>query len=306
MKLPPYLQPGDTIGISATARKISEIELQEFVKLVSGWGLKTVFAAGLFENENQLAGSDDNRAKGLQDLLDNPEVNAIINARGGYGSVRVVDKINWEGFSHNPKWICGFSDVTVLHAHIQATCNTCSIHSPMAFNANQSNSSSNQFIALRDLLYGKLPEYRFAKHPLNTSQQMQGQLIGGNLSVLFSLLGSSSLPNPNGKILFLEDLDEYLYHIDRMMMALKRSGFLKNLSGILVGSFSEMKDNAIPFGKTAEEIIYDVVKEFELPVIFGFPAGHLSENYPFVLGQATNIFSEPDEMVFSQQLPYND
>ena len=306
MKLPPFLKPGDTIGISATARKITEPELQEFVKMIQDWGMKHVFAPGLFEQNNQLAGDDDNRANGLQTLLNTTEVKAIVNARGGYGSVRVVDKINWSVFKENPKWICGFSDITVLHAHIQANCNTCSIHSPMAFNVNDINSNSDQFIALKNLLCGQMREYRFPIHPCNRANQMQGQIIGGNLSVIYSLLGSSSLPDPSGKILFLEDLDEYLYHVDRMMMALKRSGYLKELKGLLVGGMSEMKDNAVAFGKSAEEIIVDVVSEYSYPVIFNFPAGHLPENYPFVLGQATHIFADTKEMVFSQLTPYND
>ncbi len=278
---PPSLKKGDAIGLVAPARKISEQELTEAVTIIEKRGYKTVKSPPLFASENQFAGSDEQRAAYLQQILKNPMVKAIFAVRGGYGSVRIVDKINFEPLLKNPKWLVGYSDFTVFHNHL-INLGLQSMHATMPLNF--SDNTPEALNSLFDTLEGKLPYYRFISHPLNRKGKATGMLVGGNLSVLYSLLGSHSFPDTTGRILFLEDLDEYLYHIDRMMMAMKRAGILKNLAGLIIGGMTKMNDNATPFGKTAEEIICESVKEYHFPVAFGFPSGHFADNRALVMG----------------------
>jgi muramoyltetrapeptide carboxypeptidase len=222
----------------------------------------------------------------MQQMLDNPEVKAIIAARGGYGSVWVIDKLDFTKFCNNPKWFAGFSDITVFHSHIHKHFAIETLHSTMPINFGKDSESTE---LLRKALFGELKEYHVDTHSSNRKGKSSGILCGGNLSVLYSLASTPSDINTSGKILFLEDLDEYLYHIDRMMMQLKRSGKLENLNGLILGGFSEIKDNAIPFGKTAEQIILDAVQEYNYPVCFGFPAGHGAKNFPLYLGRNAEL-----------------
>lgn len=287
MKIPPFLKVGDTIGIAATARKVSLNEIEAALQYIQQAGFKTVLAANVFKEDNQFSGTDRLRADGLNELLHNPEVKAIWCARGGYGSVRLIDKIDWAAFAGNPKWLCGFSDVTALHAHLQQKIGVASLHAEMMLGFEKNTTEAHK--SMLNALTGKANQFTFDAHPLNKNGSAKGELVGGNLSVLYSLLGSESQPDTNGKILFLEDLDEYLYHVDRMMMALKRAGMLQNISALLVGGLSDMKDNAVPFGKTAEEIICDAVAEFNVPVCFNFPAGHILDNRALVFGAKAEV-----------------
>jgi muramoyltetrapeptide carboxypeptidase len=286
----PNLKPGDTIAFVSSARKISRDELLFAKTQIESWGLKVVFGKNLFQEENQFAGTETQRTQDLQDALDNENVKAILFVRGGYGSVQIVDSIDWTSFQKNPKWIIGFSDITVFHSHIQQNFGLPTLHAamPITFANNTESSLEN----LRKILFGEKISYQIDTHPLNRVGVMNAEIVGGNLSILYSLLGSKSQMNTDGKILFIEDLDEYLYHIDRMMQALKRAGMLKNLAGLIVGGMSEMNDNTIPFGKTAEEIIQDVVSEYNYPVAFGFPAGHVDDNNPIVFGKKTKFIIE--------------
>ena len=279
----PNLKPGDTIAFVSSARKISRDELVFAKTQVESWGLKVVFGKNLFQEENQFAGTETQRTQDLQDALDNENVKAILFVRGGYGSVQIVDSIDWTSFQKNPKWIIGFSDITVFHSHIQQNFAVPTLHAamPITFANNTESSLEN----LRKILFGEKISYQIDTHPLNRVGVMNAEIVGGNLSILYSLLGSESQMNTDGKILFIEDLDEYLYHIDRMMQALKRAGMLKNLAGLIVGGMSEMNDNTIPFGKTAEEIISEAVSEYDFPVAFEFPAGHVDDNNPIVFGE---------------------
>lgn len=281
MIIPPFLQPGDTVGIAATARKISREELAYCMETMAAWGLKVKLSPTLFDARNQFAGTDEQRAEGLSALLKDREVKAILCARGGYGTVRIVDMIDWNIVQQNPKWIIGYSDITVLQAHLLQNFGIATIHGTMAFNINEEKERQEAITSLKKVLFGEPVEYALPAHPLNKTGNAGGIITGGNLSVLYSLLGSVSFPDTAGKILFLEDLDEYLYHIDRMMMALKRAGVLKNLAGLVIGGMTEMKDNAIPFGKTAEEIIYEAVREYNYPLYFGLEAGHVKNNLAF-------------------------
>lgn len=284
--IPPYLKKGDKVGLISTARKISLEELKPGITCIEGWGLEVVLGDNLFNSLHQFSASDDQRASDLQYMLDNQDIKAILCVRGGYGTVRIIDKINFSRFQKHPKWLAGFSDITVLHSQIH-NLNIASIHStmPISFATNTSQSID----SLKDALLGNDISTETISHPLNREGRVRGQVVGGNLSILYSLIGSSSDICTDGKLLFIEDLDEYLYHIDRMMQNLKRNGKLAHLKGLMVGGMTKMNDNTIPFGKSAEEIIIDTVSEYNYPVCFHFPAGHISDNRALKLGQVAHL-----------------
>jgi muramoyltetrapeptide carboxypeptidase len=283
--VPPALKKGDTVAIAATARKTSKEIIAPSVEILKNWGLKVVFAPNLFKEENQFAGSDKERAAGFQWALDNKEVKAIILACGGYGTMRVIDNVTFRNFIKNPKWVVGYSDTTIIQSHL-FNLGIASIHGTMAFQFTKHEEATE---SLRKVLFGEKQEYKADGHTLNRAGEERAEIIGGNLSLLYALSGSHSDIDTKGKILFIEDLDEYLYHVDRMMMQLKRSGKLKNLKGLIVGGMSDMKDNTVPFGQSAEEIIWDAVKEYKYPVCFNFPAGHISRNLAFYIGKKANL-----------------
>lgn len=284
--IPPYLQKGDTVAIVATARKISMEELQPAIDIINAWGLKVALSKNVFYSDNQFAGTDEERATDMQWALDDENIKAVICARGGYGTVRIIDKLDFTNFVKHPKWIVGYSDITVLHQHINQNFGVASLHATMPINFTKNQEATE---SLRKALFGEELNYSVPAHSLNRNGEASGELIGGNLSLIYALCGSKSDIETKGKILFIEDLDEYLYHIDRMMMNLKRSGKLQHLAGLIVGGMSDMKDNTIPFGKTAEEIIFDAVKEYNFPVCFNFPAGHIDRNLAIVMGKGIKL-----------------
>jgi len=286
---------GNTIGVVSTARKISLKEINPAIEILESWGLKVVVGNTIGMEDNQYAGTDEQRLEDLQWMLDDPDIHAIVCARGGYGTVRIIDKINFDSFVKKPKWICGFSDVTVLHSHINKNFHIETIHSAMLVNFPKDKTENIATETLRKALFGEPLAYTVPNHALNRKGVANGEIIGGNLSLIYGLTGSVSDIDTYGKILFIEDLDEYLYHIDRMMMNLKRSGKLSNIKGLIVGGMTEMKDNAIPFGKNAEEIILDAVKEYAYPVCFDFPAGHLHANSALIMGR--EVCFEVDDKV---------
>ena len=279
---PPALVEGDKIGLIAPARKISREEIMPAVELIRAQGFVPVYHDGLFAEDHQFAGEDKLRAGYIQQILDDPEIKAVFSVRGGYGSVRIVDMLDFSGFMANSKWFVGYSDVTVFHSHINRICGVQTLHATMPLNF--ANNTKDALNGLFDVLKGALPNYIFEKHFLNRGGKATAVLTGGNLSVLYSLLGSRSFPETEGSILFVEDLDEYLYHVDRMMMALSRAGILSGLKGLIVGGMTNMNDNEIPFGKTAEQIIREAVDPYNFPVCFGFPAGHIDNNLPLIMG----------------------
>jgi muramoyltetrapeptide carboxypeptidase len=287
MSLPPPLQTGDQVAIIATARYISKAEIQPALNLLKNWGLKPILGSSIGQQEHQFAGSDQERAKDFQNQLNHPDIKAIWCARGGYGSVRIIDHIDFSSLKKQPKWIIGYSDVTAIHMHLQRL-GIASLHAQMA-NGIETKSSSTS-TQLQKVLFGENTGISSQNiHPLQKNGTATGEVIGGNLSVLYSLLGSSSAPSFEGKILFLEDLDEYLYHIDRMMQNLKRSGVLKVIKGLIVGGMTDMNDNAIPFGKTAEEIVSEAIQDFDYPVCFHFPVGHTYDNLPLIFGKVARL-----------------
>jgi len=287
---PKNLQKGDTIGLVSTARKVSLSELKPALEIIKKWELNVIIGKSIKAEENQFAGSDELRAADFQEMLDNPKVKAIWCARGGYGTVRMIDKLDFAEFKKQPKWIIGYSDVTVLHSHIHNLgFETLHAQMPVAIETK----SEATVTSIYNALFGKEYSIKIPSEKNNRLGTASGQLVGGNLSILYSLCGSPSAINTNGKILFIEDLDEYLYHIDRMLQNLKRNGMFINLKGLIVGGMTQMRDNTIPFGKTAEEIIFDICKDYNFPIAFNFPAGHLKDNRALVFGNEVKL--EVDE-----------
>lgn len=289
IQTPNYLQKGDSVAIISTARKISLDEIKPAIELLETWGLKVVVGKTIGLENNQFAGTLQERIDDLQDVLDDATIKAIWCARGGYGTVQLMDKIDFSIFKKNPKWIIGYSDITVLHAHIH-NFGIETLHATMPINISKNSEDAKE--SLKNALLGNQLYYEFPSHQLNISGKANGEIIGGNLSVLYSLLGSKSSINTKNKLLFLEDLDEYLYHIDRMLQNLKRNGYFENVSGIIVGGMTQMRDNDIPFGKTAEEIILEIVKPYNIPVIFGAPFGHLDDNRTLIFGRNAQLISD--------------
>ena len=289
MITPPYLKKGDTIAIVATARKNIDDNLQFATDLLNSWGLKVKIGSTIGLDLDQLAGTDAQRAKDFQDQMDNSNIKAIWCVRGGYGTVRMIDLLDFTKFKLSPKWIIGFSDVTVLHNHLN-TMGFKSIHGIMPVSSKATEDAKE---TLRISLFGEKLKYEINTHPMNKMGRASGELVGGNLSILYSLMGSKSAINCDDKILFIEDLDEYLYHIDRMMMNLSRNGCLESIKGIIVGAMTKMKDNDIPWGKDALQIIEDVTKKYDIPIIYDFPAGHISDNRALIMGNKVLINVDP-------------
>ena len=301
MITPPYLKTGDKIAIIATARKVSPSEMEAAFSTFRSWGLQVVTGPHLFGESNQYSGTDEERAADLQMMLDDKDVKAIVCARGGYGTVRIIDMIDFSAFEQHPKWIVGYSDVTVLHSHIQTQFGTETLHAIMPINF-ADECSETAIETLRKALFGETLEYSVSPQLLNKPGNAAGVITGGNLSILYALTGTPSDIITEGKILFIEDLDEYLYHVDRMMMNLKRSGKLTGLKAIIVGGLTKMNDNAVPFGKQAEQIISDYAAQSGIPVCFNFPAGHMDDNRALIMGREVQLNIDT-ESVSLQFLP---
>lgn len=284
MIIPPYLKPGDTVGIVATARKISREEVEPAAKMLQHFGFKVTYASNLFSENNQFAGSDEERAADLMQMIDNTDVKAILCARGGYGTARILPYLDYSAIVRNPKWLCGYSDPTVLHL-LYNKLGIASIHSTMPINFPKDGISNDSVRSLINALTGKPNHIKAKPHSQNINGSTEGVLIGGNLSLVYAMQRTKIEVNPSNKILFLEDLDEYLYHIDRIILNLKQSGILKKVRGIIVGHMNDMHDNAVPFGKTAEEIIHEHTQELQIPVAFNFPSGHLEPNMALLFGK---------------------
>ncbi len=264
--------------------------MTDAIALLQSWGLEVVLGETIEASYHQFAGDDELRARDMQRFIDDDSIKAIFAARGGYGTVRMIDKVDFSRLSKNPKWLIGFSDITLLHTHIYRNYKLQTIHGQMPVNIPDASSSS--LTSLKKALFGQEVTYHFESHSSNKPGNVSGVVIGGNLSLLISALGSVSDPDYDGKILFIEDVGEYLYAVDRMMHTLKRAGKLKNLAGLMVGGFTDIKDNDIPFGQTVAQIVMDVVKDYSYPVCFDFPAGHIPNNNAIVLGKQLNLAVE--------------
>lgn len=276
------------MAVVATAKCLPEGEIDGALQLIESWGLQVQKGRYLHAQDLLFAGSDAQRAADLQWALDHPEVKAVIFARGGYGTARIIDRIDWTGFINQPKWLCGFSDLTVLHSHVSKHWNIETLHStmPIFFKDGNAHVGAN---SLQKALFGESNGLSWERHAMNRKGEATGRLIGGNASVLYSIASTPSAADWSGTILFLEDLTEYLYHLDRIMMQFKRAGQLERLAGLVVGQFTDMEDGSPSFGKTAQEIIWDAVKEYGYPVAFDAPIGHVEQNFAVFHGRESKL-----------------
>ncbi len=284
-KIPFYLQQGDTIGIVCPAGYMAVEKAQTCIDTLQQWGYTVKIGNTLGgSSQNYFSGTDEERLQDLQQMLDDEEVKAILCGRGGYGTGRIIDNIDFRAFKKNPKWIIGFSDITVLHTHLYSNYKIASLHAPMAAAFNEEGFSNEYVLSLKNALEGRKAKYECALHDFNRRGEAVGELVGGNLTLFSHLVGTGSDIKTKGRILFLEDIGEQLYKIDRMLYQLKRSGKLDKLAGLIIGGFTDMSDTDRPFGKTAYEIIRDIVQECDYPVCFGFPVSHEKENYALKIG----------------------
>ena len=299
MIIPSFLKENDTIGLVSPAGKIDSIVIENAINYLESKKLRCVVALHAADSYNQFSSTDELRAEDLQTMFNNPDIKAIWCTRGGYGSMRLIDKLDFSILEKYPKWLIGFSDITVFHSVLREKVGLASVHGAMCLNLSAESLSESGMDNLWKLLFGELPMYQ-SNHLLNRKGNASGILIGGNLSLMCALIGSPYDFDPKGKILFIEDVGEYLYRLDRMMQSLKISGKLSGLSGLIAGQFSDIKDNETPFGKSAYEIISEAVAEYNYPVIYDFPAGHSKRNEPLLLGVKVEIKADAKIIFFSK------
>lgn len=288
---PQYLKKGDRIGIISSAKKTDPSEIAEGVALLESWGLVPVLGKHTFNTHHFFAGTDIERTEDLQSMLDDDSIKAIIFTKGAYGTMKIIDALHFDNFVKNPKWIMGYSDITVLHSHIH-NLGIETIHSVMLQGIPKASAAT--IMSLRQALFGESLQYEFPKHAenKNNNKMVEGTLIGGNLSVFYALIGSDSDTDTTDKILFIEDIDEYLYHLDRMLVSLRRSGKLANLKALLVGAMIDIKESTLAYGQTPYEIILEQTSNYGYPVYFDFPCGHQSDNLTLILGREIQITPE--------------
>ncbi|MCF8451024.1 MAG: LD-carboxypeptidase [Taibaiella sp.] len=282
---PPYLVKGSVMGITCPAGYVSEDRVAYCITVLERWGFRIKKGKTIGNEHHYFSGTDHERLTDLQTMMDDPEIDAILMGRGGYGMSRIIDQIDFSGFIKKPKWICGFSDITVLHNHLQAQYGIPSLHSPMCGAFKPETENEHYLKSFYNALTGSPLVYDVPTSPYNRQGEAAAVLTGGNLAILAHLTGSASEVDTTGKILFIEDIGEHLYNADRLLLNLKRAGKLDKLAALIVGSFTEMQDTERPFGQTIEEIIWDKVKEYDYPVCFNFPTGHQDINYTLALGE---------------------
>ncbi len=287
MKTPPYLKKGDTVAIVCTASAVKG-GIADGIRTLESWGLQVLVSASVSATWHTFAGSDALRQEDLQQALDDVAVKAVFAARGGYGTVRIIDAIDFTSFAQNPKWLIGFSDITVLHSHIQRQTGVASIHGQMPKSFEKGTISSLE--SLRKALFGEDATIQYSTaNAAHRDGEAEGVLIGGNLAILQSILGSASDPEYDDKILFIEDVGEALYNTDRMLRTLKRAGKLAKLRGLIVGGFTAVRESDPPFGQDIPQIVQEIVAEYTYPVAFDFPAGHIEDNHALVFGANTRL-----------------
>lgn len=285
IKIPPYLKKGDTIGITCPAGYMAKEKVQACIETLQQWGFEVMLGKTIGSNsDNYFSGTDEERLNELQAMLDSENIQAILCGRGGYGVSRIIDRLDFTKFKKKPKWIIGYSDITALHSHLHTNLKIASLHSPMAAAFNDGENKNGFIASLHKAITGKQSNYKSAVHIFNKKGITNGELVGGNLSLLCHLIGTKSDINTKNKILFIEDIGEYIYSIDRMLLQLKRSGKLDKLAGLIIGGFTDIKDTDRPFGKTVYEAINELVKEYEYPICFNFPVSHSKENYALKVG----------------------
>ncbi|WP_298340504.1 LD-carboxypeptidase [uncultured Algibacter sp.] len=291
LKQPPYLKAGDTVAIVAPSGilKNRNDEVKQAQALLKRWGLFSVVGKHVFSNANHFAGTDDERCEDFQNALDDPKISAIWCARGGYGTVRILDKLDYSKFKENPKWVIGYSDITALHNQIHNQ-GVESLHAMMCVSLTKDESEIEASIStFKNTIFGKPLSYTLESSNYNKTGATSGQLVGGNLTMLHTMLGSETSIDTSGKILFIEEIGEYKYHIDRMLQSLKRAGYFDKCKGVIVGDMTKLRKNTTLWGTSIEQLILDALEDYDFPIAFNMPAGHEKDNRALILGRSIEL-----------------
>lgn len=300
MIIPPYLQKGSTIGITCPAGAVNSEEMQPMFAQLEAWGFNLKIGKTIGTSFNKFSATDADRLADLQSMLDDDAIEAVFFGRGGYGVVRILDQIDFTQFKQKPKWLLGYSDITAFHSHLNNQMKISSIHAHMGggYKPNDFDALSTQSIF--DVITGKPIQYVIPAHAMNRVGVAKGELVGGNLALLSDLVGTDSDIYTQGKILFIEDIGEYKYNIDRMLWQLLRAGKLSQLAGLIVGGFTDTQDNPVPFGMTEYEIVWEKIKDFSFPVCFDFPVGHQARNMALKVGMHYHLAIENNQVVLEE------
>jgi len=294
MQIPPFLKKGSTIAITCPSGYIPKEQVYQAKETLESYGFRVLIGKTVGESDNYFSAEDEVRLQDLQQFLDDKTVDAILMGRGGFGMSRIIDDLDFTQFILRPKWICGFSDITVIHSHVQTNYGIASLHSPMCSSFSVENREKDFLKSFQQVLQGAAITYPIPPSPHNVEGCASGVLVGGNLAMLAHLSGSRSAMNTEDKILFIEDIGEHLYGIDRMLYTLKRSGAFDRIKGVICGGFTDLEDTTRPYGKTIQEIILQHFSPLNIPVLFDFPTGHIDENYPLMLGAAHELIVKQD------------
>jgi len=295
---PECLKPGDEVAIVSPSFSIDEDKVEAAVKFLEAWGLKVHVGKNALKKEGPFAGTDEERLSDFQIMTGNNKIKAIFCSRGGYGMLKIIDRIDFRPLMKNPKWYIGFSDITVLHLWLSEKCNIVSVHGEMPLNYSNPDKSDATFISLHDVLFGDLNSLKWEGEFIRP-MKAEGEVTGGNLSLVYSLIGTPAEPQMNGKILFIEDVGEHYYHLDRMLTSLKLGGKLEKLAALVVGGMNKMEETKAPWGRSPQEIISGITSDYKYPVFFGFPAGHINDNRSFYIGLRAKINAEGKNAVLS-------
>jgi muramoyltetrapeptide carboxypeptidase len=295
---PPFLKKGDEVGIISPAYSIDRNKIPGAVAFLENLGLKVHLGANVLKKDGPFAGTDDERLNDLQAMTDNSNIRAVFCSRGGYGVSRIIERVDFSPLKRNPKWYIGFSDITVLHLWLSEICGIVSIHGEMPLNYTNPEKSRETFESLRKALFGEYETCSWRGSSVR-GNEAEGEITGGNLSLVYSLMGTKAEPDTKGRILFLEDVGEYYYHIDRMMTSLKMAGLLENLSALVLGGFRDIQDGNTEWGRSTEDTISEIVSAYSYPVLFGFPAGHLPDNRALYIGRKASVRCDGSRMTLN-------